>query len=167
MHSEAKAGFDMKASWLLAGVLAIGYAVFAHYISVVTNIGAWFGFVLNVGINTALAIAFGRTLTGVRRPLVTVIAAMVHEQMSPELNRYTRQVTVAWTLFFIAYVLVSAGLFFLAPIEVWSLFANILTLPLIALMFLAEHQVRKRTLPKRDLIGLVATVRAFRNNFRP
>jgi uncharacterized membrane protein len=156
----------MKTSWLVAGVLAIAYAVFTHYLSVVTDLGAWFSFIQNVAINTALAFVFGRTLTGGRQPLVTLVAAMVHEEMSPELNRYTRQVTVAWALFFVACALVSAGLFFFAPIETWSVFANILSLPLMGLMFLVENEVRKRTLPKRDQVGLVGTVRAVRAKFR-
>lgn len=166
MRSEDNASEDMKTSWLLAGVLAIAYAVFAHYISVVTDLGAWFGFIQSVGINTALAFVFGRTLSGGRKPLVTKVAAMVHEEMSPEMIRYTRQVTAAWTLFFIACALVSAGLFSFAPIEAWSVFANILSLPLICLMFLVENEVRKRTLPKRDQVGLLGTVRAVRAKFQ-
>jgi uncharacterized membrane protein len=166
MRSEVNAGEEMKTSWLVAGVLTIAYAVFAHYISVVTDLGAWFGFIQSVGINSALAFVFGRTLTDGRQPLVTRVAAMVHEEMSPELNRYTRQVTAAWTLFFIACALVSAGLFCFAPIEAWSVFANILSLPLIGLMFLGENEVRKRTLPKRDQVGLIGTVRAVRAKFK-
>jgi uncharacterized membrane protein len=166
MCSEVDASEDMKTSWLVAGVLAIAYAVFAYYVSVVTDLGAWFGFIQSVGVNTALAFVFGRTLTGGRQPLVTKVAAMVHEEMSPEMIRYTRQVTTAWTLFFIACALVSTGLFFFAPIEAWSVFANILSLPLIGLMFLVENEVRKRTLPKRDQVGLLGTVRALRAKFK-
>jgi len=166
MRRVVNASEDMKTSWLMAGVLAIAYAVFAHYVSVVTDLGAWFGFIQSVGINTALAFVFGRTLAGGRQPLVTRVAAMVHEEMSPEMIRYTRQVTKAWTFFFVGYALVSAGLFFFAPIEAWSIFANILSMPLIGLMFLVENEVRKRTLPKRDQVGLVGTVRALRAKFK-
>lgn len=166
MRSEVNSSEDMKASWLLAGVLAIAYAVFAHYVSVVTDLGAWFGLIQSVGVNIALAVVFGRTLTGGRQPMVTKVAAMVHDEMSPEMIRYTRQVTTAWTLFFITCALVSAGLFFFAPIEAWSVFANILSLPLIGLMFLVENEVRKRTLPKRDQVGLLGTVRALRAKFK-
>jgi uncharacterized membrane protein len=166
MRSEAGSSDNMKTSWLFAGVLAIAYAAFTHYLSVVTDLGAWFSFLQNVGINTVLAFVFGRTLTGGRQPLVTRVAAMVHDEMSPELNRYTRQVTLAWTLFFIACALTSTGLFYLAPIEAWSMFANILSLPLIGLMFLVENEVRKRVLPKRDQVGLLGTVRAVRAKFR-
>jgi uncharacterized membrane protein len=86
--------------------------------------------------------------------------------MSPALLRYTRQVTAAWTLFFFGSAVISAGLFFFAPIEAWSVFANILSLPLIGIMFLVENEVRKRTLPKSDQVGLIGTIRAVRANFR-
>lgn len=166
MQGDAGLSADMKKSWLVAGLLGLAYAALAHYLSVVTDVGAWFGFLQSVGINAVLAFVFGRTLTGGRQPLVTRVAAMVHEEMSPELNRYTRQVTLAWTLFFIAVASTSAGLFFLAPIEAWSVFANILSLPLMGLMFLVENEVRKRTLPKRDQVGLIGTVRAIRARLR-
>lgn len=166
MQGNACSSGDMKKSWLMAGLLALAYAAFTHYLSLVTDLGAWFSFLQNIGINTVLAFVFGRTLTGRRQPLVTRIAAMVHEEMSPELNRYTRQVTLAWTLFFIACALTSIGLFYLAPIEAWSVFANILSLPLMGLMFLVENEVRKRVLPKRDQVGLLGTVRAVRAKFR-
>ena len=76
-------------------------------------------------------------------------------------------VTLAWSLFFLSSALLSLLLFFLASIETWSLFANILSWPLIGVMFLGENEVRKRVLPPRDHVGLRATVRAFRANFRP
>lgn len=156
----------MKKSWLVAGLLALAYAALTHYISVVTDLGAWFSFVQNVVINSALAVFFGRTLRAGRQPLVTTLAAAVHEEMSPQLLRYTRQVTLAWTLFFVGCVVISVLLFFATSIEVWSWFANILALPLIGLMFIVEYEVRKRVLPKRDLMGLMATLRAVRANFR-
>lgn len=212
---QAEASNNMG-SWLIAAILAVGYALFAHYASATGDIGAWaillaaapilviglgfardsrwgilllllalagFGvlawlwptlpnpvawlyFLQHFGVNSALALIFGRTLTAGRQPLITMLAAFVHEAMTPELTRYTRQVTIAWTVFFAACSTVSVMLFFFGPIEAWSVFANILSLPLIGLMFLAENEVRKRVLPKRDLVGLKATVRAFRDNFR-
>lgn len=215
MRGVSDAGHDMS-TWIIAGTLAVAYAVFAHYASAMTDVGAWaillagapmllvvigfardsrwgvlvialaaaaagvlawlwptlhnpagwLYFLQHVGINGALALLFGRTLAGGRQPLVTVFASVVHEEMTPELIRYTRQVTVAWTAFFLACAGLSAVLFFFAPIEAWSVFANILTLPLVGLMFLAENEVRKRVLPKRDHVGLKATVRAFRATFR-
>lgn len=203
-------------TWIIIGVLAIGYAVLAHYASAIADIGAWaiplvaapmilvgigfaresrwglpvmglglallgvlawawpqlhnpaswLYFLQHCGVNALLAAVFGRTLIRQRRPLCTVFASAIHEEMTPELNRYTRQVTAAWALFFLVSAVLSAVLFFFATIEVWSVFANILSMPLIGAMFLVENQVRKHVLPARDRLGLKATVQAFRTNFR-
>lgn len=162
-------GFARDSRWgmLALAVLLAGFGGLAWLWPTLHNPAAWLYFLQHFGVNGALALIFGRTLTGGRQPLISVLAAFVHDIMSPELNRYTRQVTIAWTLFFASCSAISAALFFFGPIEAWSVFANILSLPLIGLMFLVENEVRKRTLPKRDLVGLKATVRAFRTNFRP
>jgi uncharacterized membrane protein len=162
-------GFARENRWglLALGALLAGFGVLAWLWPTLHNPAAWLYFLQHFGVYGALALIFDRTLTGGRQPLITVLAAFVHDVMSPELNRYTRQVTMAWTLFFAACSGTSAGLFFFGPIEAWSVFANILSLPLTGLMFLIENEVRKRILPKRDLVGLKATVRAFRTNFRP
>lgn len=119
-------------------------------------------FLQHVGINGSLALLFGRTLARGRQPLCGLFASVVHPAMTPAIVRYTRQVTVAWTGFFVAIVAISTLLFFLAPAEAWSAFANLLTLPLVALMFVAENEVRKRVLPPEDQIGILATLGAYR-----
>jgi uncharacterized membrane protein len=201
----------------LAAGLTLAYAIFAHYASVVADVGAWaillaaapmivvgfafaresrwgalflaltvsaltalawfwpnlhnpvawLYFLQSVSANVMLGLIFWGSLGARRKPLCTVFASAVHDEMTPELLRYTRQVTLAWSLFFLSSALLSLLLFFLAPIETWSLFANILSWPLIGVMFLGENEVRKRVLPPRDHVGLRATVRAFRANFRP
>ena len=128
---------------------------------------SWVYFLQHFAVNAVLALLFGRSLLTRRRPLCTVFASTVHEEMTPQLVRYTRHITAAWTFFFAASALLSASLFFFAPIDAWSMYANILTLPLVGIMFLAENQVRKHVLPERDQAGLRETVRAFRATFRP
>ena len=83
------------------------------------------------------------------------------EQAKVQLERYTRQVTLAWSIFFGTMALVSTALFFAAPVKVWSGFANFLTAPLIALMFIVEYAVRRRMLPDVEHAGIVAGVQAF------
>ena len=75
----------------------------------------------HVGTNLAFAVVFGRTLGAGHEPLITQLARFAHpEGLSPAKLRYTRQVTVAWTGFFITTAAVSTGLFLLAPAAVWS-----------------------------------------------
>jgi uncharacterized membrane protein len=81
--------------------------------------------------------------------------------MSPALARYTRGVTLAWTIFFGAVATVSVALFFLAPRPLWSAFANLLTLPLVGAMFAAEYAVRVRVLPPEERGGLADAARAY------
>jgi uncharacterized membrane protein len=56
---------------------------------------------------------------------------------------------------------VTCVLFEFAPLRVWSLFVNFLSLPLILLMFVAEYAVRRRVLPKVQRNGLIATLRVY------
>lgn len=117
----------------------------------------------NVGMQLILMMTFGRTLIAGRQPLCTRFAEMVHAPLTPQHELYARQVTVAWTLFFAAMALVSTGLFFLAPLVTWSFFANFLTLPLVALMFIAEYWVRRWVLPDVQQTHILDAVRAYRN----
>jgi uncharacterized membrane protein len=81
--------------------------------------------------------------------------------VTPQHEIYTRQVTIAWTLFFGAMALASTLLFFLAPLATWSVFANLLTLPLVALMFIGEYWVRRWVLPEMRHMRILDAVRAF------
>ncbi len=85
---------------------------------------------------------FGRTLKHGREPLITSIARRVHGSLTPDIEIYTRRVTVAWSLFFLLQVIVSSGLYIFAPLEVWSMFINILNAPSIVLMFIVEYTYR-------------------------
>jgi len=113
----------------------------------------------HAGAFTLLAIGFGRTLADGEMPMISRFAARIHGTLRPPLARYTRGATLAWTLFFAAMVAVSLLLFFAAPIQWWSVFANLLTPLLIGLMFLAEYLVRRR-LPREFRTGLVESIRA-------
>lgn len=117
----------------------------------------------HVGMQLILLMTFGRTLIGGRQPLCTRFAEAVHAPLTPQHVVYARQVTVAWTLFFAAMAVASTLLFFLAPLATWSVFANFLTLPLVALMFVAEYLVRRWALPEMRNAHIFDAVRAFRN----
>ncbi|MFA5083311.1 MAG: hypothetical protein WC474_12240, partial [Hydrogenophilaceae bacterium] len=95
------------------------------------------------------------------QPICSRFAEVVHGGLDPELVRYTRQVTLAWTLFFLAVSLASTLLFLFAPIEVWSVFANFLTLPLVLLMFAAEFLVRLRKLPHLEKHSILDGILAY------
>ena len=109
-----------------------------------------------------MLVVFGRTLAPGREPLVTGLARRVHGTLPPEIELYTRRVNWAWCVFFAAMALASALLFAFASLEIWSLFANVLTLPLIALMFVAEYAYRISRYRDFAHVPLLTAVRAFR-----
>ncbi len=153
--------------WLvLVALLGLAYALFGHWLTTVQGSLAlgrlaaylpWFYFLQHVAMFLALAAWFGASLRPGRDALVTRFAR-VEGTLSPAGLAYTRGVTLAWALFCAAMAAISALLFFGAPLPVWSLFANLLTLPLVGAMFVAEYLVRMRVCPERGHRGLASGV---------
>ncbi|HWO99480.1 MAG TPA: hypothetical protein VNL74_02480 [Methylococcus sp.] len=111
-----------------------------------------------------LGLVFGRSLLPAREPLCTRFAREVHGELPPEVERYTRRVTLMWSLLFAAIVGGSLGLFLLAPFSVWSIFANLLSPALVVVMFGVEYRVRLRILPDFDHSPILAGLRAFQGS---
>jgi uncharacterized membrane protein len=146
-------------AWLLTAVLAgalwkLWPVVKSHY--------PVFFFVQETTLYSLLALTFARTLLPGRIALCTRLADKVHGPLSPRELWYTRRVTAAWALFFVAVALVSLLLFTLAPLRVWSAFINFCVLPLGVTLFVIETLVvRRRVLPQVKGSGLLDTVRVY------
>lgn len=132
----------------------------AHY----SGLLFWFQ---DMGLLLALLAAFGRTLVGGRTPLCVTFAEMVHGPLSAAHERYARQVTVAWVVFFGLLAAISTLLFLLTPLTVWSMYANFMVLPLVALMFIAEYLVRRRVLSDASPGHILDAVNAYLKSSRP
>jgi uncharacterized membrane protein len=117
--------------------------------------------VQQAGFYSILAFTFGRSLRKSSVPLCTQLADKVHGPLSALELRYTRKVTLAWTLFFLLNVAATLLLFEFAPLRIWSVFVNFCSLPLILLMFAAEYAVRRRALPQVESSGLIAALRVY------
>ena len=108
---------------------------------------------------------FGASLQPGREPLVTGIIKRVRGPIPPELVAYGRHLTIAWCLFFGAQLAISLTLLLTTPLAVWSFFVNVVSLPMVLLMFVAEfvyRSVRFRHLPRSriaDMIGAVIRLR--------
>lgn len=105
------------------------------------------GFVAAYGLPHAAAYLllfwyFGRSLRSGSEALITRLARQVRGTLSPERERYTRRLTIAWCAFFAAQVTLSAALLAFAPLDTWSFFVNVLNAPLVAVMFLADLACR-------------------------
>lgn len=155
-------------AWLvLLAALGLAYAAFGHWLTTAqgrTLLGAyapylpWFYFLQHVGMFILLAAWFGASLRPGRDALVTRFAKLVEGDLAAEGLAYTRRVTLAWALFCAAMAIASALLYFLAPLALWSVFANLLSLPLVAAMFVAEYVVRLRVCPDLARGGLARGV---------
>lgn len=122
-------------------------------------------FIEHAGANLVLALVFGRTLLAPREPLCTSFARLVHGALPDEVLRYTRRVTIAWTLFFAVLFALSCALYLGRFIAAWSVLANIASPILVAAMFLVEYAVRHRVLPEWERVGVLGGVRAFSRHF--
>jgi uncharacterized membrane protein len=105
------------------------------------------GLVLSSGaphavIYLGLLAIFSLSLLPDREPLVTYFARMIHGELAPEIETYTRRVTWIWCGFFALQLAGSALLLMMAPIAWWSTFVNILNVPLLAAMMLGERLTR-------------------------
>jgi uncharacterized membrane protein len=121
----------------------------------------WVYWLVHESLQCVLLITFARTLRSNQQPLCTQFAKVVHGSLTPELAEYTRKITIAWTLFFVFVILISSYLFFSSTMEIWSTFANLFYLPLVALMFIAEFIVRKYALPDLERTNIMDAVHAF------
>jgi uncharacterized membrane protein len=110
----------------------------------------------------SLLLWFSRSLRAGQEPVVTAFARRIRRTMPDKVVRYTRQVTVAWCVFFAAQLAVSAGLLALAPPEVWVAFVTLLNLPLLAAMMLGEFATRMILFRHEPHTGLIDTIAALR-----
>lgn len=124
----------------------------------------WLYLAQHAGVHLALAAWFGATLRSGAEPLVTALARRVHRQLTPAMERYTRKVTVAWTLYFLAMATVSIALFLSGHFTAWSLLANVLTPVCIAAVFVGEYVLRYRLHPEFERVDLQEAIRAWRSH---
>lgn len=98
-------------------------------------------------VSTLLCVLLGRTLLPGRRPLITAMATLVHNEITPAIAVYTRRVTSCWALFFAALALQLALLWLsgagrerLAAVGAGNALAAVL-------LFGGEFLLRRRCLP--------------------
>lgn len=117
-----------------------------------------------------IAYLFGRTLLPGRVPLISKILAAIEGKaasaLAPELQRYTRSLTLAWTVLLAALAVIDGLLALIAvpgglldsigvvpPVTVsrvqWSWFANLLDYGIVGGFFVLEYLYRKRRFPGR------------------
>jgi len=127
----------------VAGFLA--FPLLCHTAVAYGNAGsAAAGFALPIVLNLALGALFGRTLASGREPMIARFARIERGgELPPDLARYTRSLTVAWTAFFVVMAATSLGLALWGTVFAWSLFTNVVNYLLVGLFFVAEYVYRR------------------------
>jgi uncharacterized membrane protein len=121
---------------VLAGALIL--AIYHLHGGLVLSVGAQ-----HAAIYMGLLAVFGVSLFPGREPIVTFFARTIHGDISREIETYTRRVTWVWCGFFGLQLAGSALLLTMAPLSWWSIFVNILNLPLVAALMLGEKVTRR------------------------
>lgn len=116
-------------------------------------------------LNLFLLWLFGRTLLTGREPLISQISRRINGELRAEVASYTRHVTVAWCVFFALQVVVSLLLYAFAPLAAWSLFINILNLPLLILMFVVEKTYRSVRFPHHPQTSILKAIEVYSRDF--
>ena len=151
----------------LAGIctLLIFFAIaWATWPLIKTHTGLIF-WMLDIGLMSALLMTFAQSLFFGRKPLCVHFAEIINGgALPPDHESYARKVTVAWAVFFAAMIITSTLLFFFSSLAIWSFFVNFLTLPLVAVMFVAEFMLRKRLLADLPTSHVLDAVQAYLNN---
>jgi uncharacterized membrane protein len=115
----------------------------------------------HVAIHLALACSFGLTLRQGSRPLISRLAERVHGSLTPAKVRYTRQVTVAWTIYFVGMAVVSVILFATLPFAAWAVYAHVATPLALVAMFVGEYTLRFRLHPEFERARVRDMIRAY------
>jgi uncharacterized membrane protein len=124
----------------------------------------WLYLAQHAGVHLALAAWFGATLRRGSEPLISALARRVHDGLTPDLARYTRKVTIAWTLYFAGMALASLVLFAAGEFAHWSLLANILTPIFTAALFIGEYLLRYWLHPEFERVSLQRALQAYRSH---
>ena len=146
-------------SALLVGILLaalLGAAVWSHQQLLAA--------LPSIALNLMLAGVFAVTLRRGETPLIVRIAELDSAALTPPFRRYLQALTRAWAIFFAAMAGLSLLLMLYAPFAWWSLFINVLSWPLIGLMFIAEWVVRVacfRQLPRHTPLYIATRVFAY------
>jgi uncharacterized membrane protein len=77
-------------------------------------------------------------------PMVERLARMREPQLPAKAIVYTRQVTIAWSVFFLCNGLLAAALTLWAPLSWWMLYTGLISYGLMGLLFAIEWLIRQR-----------------------
>lgn len=151
--------------WFGLGLTALALAAIGYFQAPLARHIDLVYLVQHAGTHLVLGLVFGRTLLPRHGPpLITSLALRVHGSLPASITGYTRQVTLAWTGYFLVMAGLSVILFFTAPLTTWSVLANLVTLPLIIAGFIVEYLLRHWLHPEFEHVSIFEGIRAYRSS---
>jgi len=115
-------------------------------------------------INAALAVFFGASLRRGHEPVIAAFARHERGEALPaDLARHARTVTWLWTLLLTAMAFAALVLAAWAPLDAWSLFANVISYALVAALFVGEYVYRRMRFRHYRHASLTALLRNVRS----
>ncbi|HAF44541.1 MAG TPA: hypothetical protein DCK83_06270 [Gallionellaceae bacterium] len=149
-------------------LLALGFAAAIYY--VVTGNHGRIGLLAvnglsHASLNLFLLWLFGRTLLPGREPLISQISRRINGELKPEVVEYTRHVTIGWCVYFVVQIVISLLLYLFTPLAAWSFFINVLNLPLLILMFVAEKTYRTMRFPNHPKTSIMKAIEVYSKDF--
>ena len=133
---------NQKPNFFFDLALWIGLIIFAVYIIFVDAIYVAL-YLPPVLILSFFILNFSKSLLPGQEALLTKIARVIFHDDGPETAIYTSQVTWLWTCFLILILVETIAISLFAPIEVWSLFTNVLNYLFMCLLFIIEYIYRQ------------------------
>jgi uncharacterized membrane protein len=151
-----------RRTWKAVAILAfVGYQFLVHFTLRDSPGAAAVSGITHASAYLIMLWYFARTLRSGMEPLITRLAISVHGSLPPEIAAFTRRVTVAWCVFFAGQILGSMLLLAFAPFGIWSMFVNLLNVPLLVLMFICDHLYHTLRFPDHPRASIARVLRAF------
>lgn len=119
----------------------------------------------HASLNLFLLWLFGRTLFRGEEPLVSQISRHITGDVRPQIVAYTRSVNIAWCVFFALQVIISLLLYVFATSAAWSFFINVLNVPLLILMFVAEKAYCTARFPDHPRTSILKVIEVYSRDF--
>jgi uncharacterized membrane protein len=144
--------------WAAAAATALMALLLVHYWTFLKTHYEWSDLLQQAGAYAMLAIGFGRSLLPGRVPTCSQLATQLHGPLSPLELVYLRRATAVWGVFYALLAIAVVALFFATTPRLWSLFLNFGTFGLIGLVFVVDHAIRHRVLPRRPGGGMLTAL---------
>lgn len=119
----------------------------------------WIIYSLPFALLLVLAVVFCNSLRAGKVPYITYMAQLIRQHtLDPKSQKYTRNVTIAWTIMLFALLVEMLSLALFAPLAIWSYTVNFLNYILIATFFIIEYIIRRihlRHIPHASFIKFI------------